>query len=384
MNASPAELEELRFAVRAFVDDKVAPLLNESEKAGSMSPALLDLIRDQGYCGLRIAEQWGGKALPFAQFCLVLEEFARLGPTLHFWLIDSVGLTIQRLGTQEQKERYLRGYANWEIRGALGFSEPNAGSDAAAIRTRAVQTTNGDWVINGRKHYVSRGDTADFFLVTAVTDPSLGGRGGITTFLIDREQPGFSVGRVDTSMGSLLHKLAELNFDDCHVPGSSVLGKIGSGFAAAMTTLDDGRLAAASTCLGTSNRLLELMVSQALSRETFGAKLADRQGIRWMVADSVVEIELGRSLVEKSMQDLENGVSLGVRASICKLHCTEMVNRIADRAVQIYGASGLIRGSLVEQLYRDVRFLRIGEGASEIQRMLIARSVLGKPARIGD
>jgi len=151
-----------------------------------------------------------------------------------------------------------------------------------------------------------------------------------------------------------------------------------------MTTLDDGRLAAASTCLGTSNRLLELMVSQALSRETFGAKLADRQGIRWMVADSVVEIELGRSLVEKSMQDLENGVSLGVRASICKLHCTEMVNRIADRAVQIYGASGLIRGSLVEQLYRDVRFLRIGEGASEIQRMLIARSLLGKPARTGD
>ena len=152
MNASPAELEELRFAVRAFVDDKVAPLLNESEKAGSMSPALLDLIRDQGYCGLRIAEQWGGKALPFAQFCLVLEEFARLGPTLHFWLIDSVGLTIQRLGTQEQKERYLRGYANWEIRGALGFSEPNAGSDAAAIRTRAVQRRHGRLFSSNRGH----------------------------------------------------------------------------------------------------------------------------------------------------------------------------------------------------------------------------------------
>jgi len=151
-----------------------------------------------------------------------------------------------------------------------------------------------------------------------------------------------------------------------------------------MKTLDDGRLAVSSTCIGTSQRLIELMVDHVKQRSTFGAKLADRQGVRWMIADSVAELELGRALLYRSMEQLENEEPLGVNASICKLHCSEMVNRIADRAVQLYGGMGVIRGITVEQLYRDVRFLRVGEGTSEVQRMLIARSVLGRPSRDGD
>jgi acyl-CoA dehydrogenase len=381
--STTAELGALREAVRKFVDHEVAPLLAASEQAGAMSAELLDLIKSHGYNGLRISTEWGGQGLSFAEFCVVLEGFARLGPSLHFWIIDSLGMTLQRLGTNDQKEKYLRPYANWTKKGSLGFTEPDAGSDAAAIRTRAVRR-DGGWVINGRKHFSSRGDQADFVLITAVTDPERGPRGGITTFLVDRGTPGFAIGRIELSMGSRLHTLAELNFDDCFVPAEAVLGEVGYGFVAAMKTLDDGRLAVSSTCVGTSQRLIELMVDHVKQRSTFGAKLADRQGVRWMIADSVAELELGRALLYRSMEQLENEEPLGVNASICKLHCSEMVNRIADRAVQLHGGMGVIRGVTVEQLYRDVRFLRVGEGTSEVQRMLIARSVLGRPSRDGD
>jgi len=381
--STTAKLQALREAVRKFVDQQVEPLLGASEQAGAMSSELLDLIKSHGYNGLRISAEWGGQGLSFAEFCVVLEGFARLGPSMHFWIIDSLGMTLQRLGTSQQKDKYLRPYAEWTKKGSLGFTEPDAGSDAAAIRTRAVRD-DGGWIINGRKHFSSRGDQADFVLITAVTDHERGPRGGITTFLVDRGTPGFTIGRVELSMGSRLHTLAELNFDDCFVPAEAVLGEVGYGFVAAMKTLDDGRLAVSSTCIGTSQRLIELMVDHVKQRSTFGAKLADRQGVRWMIADSVAELELGRALLYRSMEQLENEEPLGVNASICKLHCSEMVNRIADRAVQLYGGMGVIRGITVEQLYRDVRFLRVGEGTSEVQRMLIARSVLGRPSRDGD
>ena len=350
--STTAKLQALREAVRKFVDQQVEPLLGASEQAGAMSSELLDLIKSHGYNGLRISAEWGGQGLSFAEFCVVLEGFARLGPSMHFWIIDSLGMTLQRLGTSQQKDKYLRPYAEWTKKGSLGFTEPDAGSDAAAIRTRAVRD-DGGWIINGRKHFSSRGDQADFVLITAVTDHERGPRGGITTFLVDRGTPGFTIGRVELSMGSRLHTLAELNFDDCFVPAEAVLGEVGYGFVAAMKTLDDGRLAVSSTCIGTSQRLIELMVDHVKQRSTFGAKLADRQGVRWMIADSVAELELGRALLYRSMEQLENEEPLGVNASICKLHCSEMVNRIADRAVQLYGGMGVIRGITVEQLYRE-------------------------------
>ena len=260
--STTAKLQALREAVRKFVDQQVEPLLGASEQAGAMSSELLDLIKSHGYNGLRISAEWGGQGLSFAEFCVVLEGFARLGPSMHFWIIDSLGMTLQRFGTSQQKDKYLRPYAEWTKKGSLGFTEPDAGSDAAAIRTRAVRD-DGGWIINGRKHFCSRGDQADFVLITAVTDHERGPRGGITTFLVDRGTPGFTIGRVELSMGSRLHTLAELNFDDCFVPAEAVLGEVGYGFVAAMKTLDDGRLAVSSTCIGTSQRLIELMVDHS-------------------------------------------------------------------------------------------------------------------------
>ena len=377
------ELAQLASAARRFVDERVGPLYRRSEAVGRMDPELVRLMVGHGYTGMRIDEAWGGQGLSFTHFCTVLRQFARLGPSMHFWLIDSLGLTLQRLGTDVQKARYLRPYSRWEKLGALCFSEPEAGSDAGSIRTKATRTASG-WRIDGHKHYISRGDLADFFFVTASTDASKGARGGITTFIVDRGTPGLSIGRVEQSMGSTLHKLAEVDFDGCEVPEDAVLGEIGFGFVAAMKTLDDGRLAAATTCLGTAERLLELMVEHAKTRRTFGAALADRQGVRWTIADTVTEIELGRALLEETVRLHEAGRPIGAKASMCKLYLSETVNRIADRAVQLYGGMGLLQGVEVERLFREVRFLRIGEGASEIQKILIARSVLGRPAREGD
>lgn len=377
------ELAEFRAEVRRFVDGTLAPRLLEHETNETFPTDVLQLIRDAGYTGMRLSPEYGGKGLTFSQYCVALEEFARTGPSLYLWINDSVGLIIQRNGTPQQQAKYLPRYSSGELVAALAFSESEAGSDAAAIRTRA-EFKGGRWILNGRKHYISRGDTADFFIVTAVTDREKGTRGGITAFLVDRHAPGLSVPRVETTMGSKIHKLAEIAFEECAVDSSAVLGEVGNGFAAAMTTLEDGRLSVAASCNGIAGRLLEQMIDHAKSRRTFGAALADRQGIRWMIADAATEIELGRALVGRAIETLDRGRPLGSTASMCKLYCTEMVGRVADRAVQIFGGMGIVRGLEIERLYREVRFFRVGEGASEIQRMIIARSLLGKPARAGD
>jgi acyl-CoA dehydrogenase len=382
-NLTDGDLDEFRVAVRRFVDDEISPRLSRHETEETFPSDVLALIREAGYTGIRIPTEYGGKGLNFREYCVVLEEFARTGPALYLWVNDGVGMTIARRGTALQRDKYLPRYAAGELTAAMAFSESEAGSDAAAIKTRA-EYREGKWFITGRKHYISKGDSADFFIVTAVTDSSKRARGGITAFLVDKTTPGFTVSRVETTMGSKIYKLAELTLEECAVSEDAVLGGEGQGFAAAMATLEDGRVSVASTCLGISDRLIELMVEHVKSRRTFGTLLSDRQGIRWMIADSATEVELGRSLVEQTIDKLERDLPVGAAASMCKLHCSEALGRIADRAVQVHGGMGIIEGLSVERFYREVRFFRVGEGASEIQRILIARSLLGRPSREGD
>jgi acyl-CoA dehydrogenase len=313
-----------------------------------------------------------------AQYCLVQEELARGHPIFPVLVASSSGLTpmaIQRHGTPAQKARYLPKLPRGESRTAFALSEPEAGSDAGAIRTRA-RRQDGGWVINGMKQFISNADVADLFLVMAVTDPEKGGRGCVTGFLVERGTPGLVVGRVDRTMGTDAWTVAEVMLDDCVVPEDAVLGEVGQGFRLALEALDEGRLSVASICLGTADRMLELSVAQAKARRTFGAPLADRQAIQWMIADSAVEVATARSLLYETIRAREAGRPTGVMASMCKLHCSEMAGRVVDRAVQIHGAMGLMRGQPVERAYRDMRLFRIGEGSSEVQRMVIARGLL--------
>ncbi len=372
------ELAEVRAALRRFTTEKLEPLALEIDRTGQVPQAAVDLLREQGYLGMRLPSAYGGGGFDLPTYCLALEEFARSHRMFTLLLDATSGLNpiaIARYGSEAQKRKYVAGLANGSLRASFGLTEPEAGSDSQAMRTRA-EKRDGGWLLNGRKHYISGAHTADVVLVMAVNDAAKRGRGGITAFLVERGTPGFEVTRVDTTIGSEAIKLAELTITDCFVPDAAVLGEVGQGFKIAMESLTSGRLGVSCSCIGAADRLIEMSAAYAKKRVTFGKPLAERQAIQWMLADSAVELAMARAYTYETLRRVEAKEDVGTAASICKLYCSEMVGRVADRAVQIHGGMGLVRGYPVERFYRDVRHYRVGEGSSEIQRMLIARELL--------
>ena len=372
------ELEELRAEVRRFTDRELEPLARLIDSTGEIPQQAWDVMREAGYLGMRLPEEYGGTSASLSQMCIVLEEFSRSHRVLTGLIDATSGLTpsaFVRHGSPAQREKYVRKLATGEMRAAFALTEPGAGSDSAAISTRA-EKVDGGWKINGRKHFISGGHVADVLMVMTVTDVQKRARGGITALLVEKGAPGFTVTRVDTTIGSEAWKLAELTFDDCFVPDTAVMGRVGEGFRIAMESLTDGRMAVACCCIGAADRLLELMTAHAKERVTFGQPLAERQAIQWMLADTAVDIATARTLAYETLRQIEAGLTVGSAPSMCKLYCSEMVGRVTDRAVQVFGGQGLIRGFPIERFYRDVRHYRIGEGTSEVHRMIIARDLL--------
>jgi acyl-CoA dehydrogenase len=372
------ELAEVRAALRRFTREQLEPIALEIDRLGEVPKAAWALMRDAGYLGMTLPEEYGGGGFDMTTYCLALEEFSRSSRVFTMLLDYTSGLTplgIARSGTDEQKRKYLPKLATGEWRASFALTEPEAGSDSAAIATSAKRG-DGGWIINGRKHYISGGNAADVVMVVTVTDSAKRARGGISTFLVDRGTPGFSVTRTDTTIGSDAIKLGELTFEDCFVPDSALLGELGSGFKIAMGSLTSGRLGVACSCIGAADRMLEMAVEHAKMRHTFGKPLSERQAIQWMLADSATEITLARSLVYETLRRVEAGEDVGTAPSMCKLYASEMVGRVADRSVQIHGGMALIRGFNLERLYRDIRHYRIGEGSSEVHRILISRDLL--------
>lgn len=372
------DLAEVRPQLRRFATEKLEPLALEIDRTGEIPQAAIDLLREQGYLGMRLPAEYGGGGFDLPTYCLALEEFARSHRVFTLLLDASSGLNpiaIARYGSEAQKKKYVAGLANGTLSASFALTEPEAGSDSQAMKTRA-EKRDGGWVLNGRKHYISGAHKADVVLVMAVNDPARRARGGITAFLVERGTPGFNVTRVDQTIGSDAIRLAELTIEDCVVPDSAVLGEVGQGFRIAMESLTSGRLGVSCSCLGTADRLLEMCAAYAKERSTFGKPLAERQAIQWMIADSAVELSMARAYTYETLRRVEAGEEVGTAPSMCKLYCSEMVGRVADRAVQIHGGMGLVKGYPVERFYRDVRHYRVGEGSSEIQRMLIARDLL--------
>ena len=373
------ELAQLRLALRRFTDDVLEPLALEIDRTGQVPDRAVEVLRDQGYLGMRLPQVFGGGGHDLSTYCLVLEEFSRSHRVFTLILDGSSGLNpiaIATFGSAAQQEKYVAALASGRMTASFALTEPEAGSDSQAMRTRAVRC-DGGWRLNGRKHWISGAHAADVVLVMAVNDPALRAKGGITAFLVDKGTPGFDVTRVDTTIGSEAIKLAELTFEDCFVPDAAVLGKVGQGFQIAMHSLTNGRLGVATSCLGAADRLLQMSCDHSQARSTFGKPLAERQAIQWMLADSATELAVARAFVYETLRRVDAGEDVGAAASMCKLYASEMVGRVADRAVQIHGGLGLVRQFPVERFYRDVRHYRVGEGASEIHRMLIARELLG-------
>jgi acyl-CoA dehydrogenase len=379
MRVEPSgELAELRGEVRRFVEARLDPLADEIDRTGAVPDEAWLLLREQGWLGLLLPEEAGGGGVDLLTYCIIMEEVARSHRVFTLIMDATSGLTplgILHHGTEAQKARWLRGLTDGTLRAAFGLTEPDAGSDAAAMRTRAERVPGG-WKINGRKHWISGGHAADVVMVMAVTDPEKRARGGIGAFLVERGTPGFEVTRVDTTIGSEAIKLGELTFTDCVVPEDALLGGPGDGFGIAMGSLTNGRLGVSAACIGAADRLNAMAVEHAKQRSTFGKPLAERQAIQWMLADSAMEIEVARAFLYDTLRRVVAGEAIGTHASMCKVFCSEMVGRVADRSVQVHGGMGLVRGFPVERFYRDIRHYRVGEGASEIQRMLIARDVL--------
>lgn len=377
--ALPEEYLLLKQVVRRFVDEELIPLEEEVEEHNDVPPDKLAALKkkalDLGLYALNMPQEVGGGGLTTLGMCLVEEE---LGKTMDALIRRVFGQVYEMLleCKGDQRERYLYPTVRGEKITCLALTEPNAGSDAASIETAAVWV--GDhFVLNGRKHFISDGDIADFAIVFAVTDKALRARGGITAFLVDRGTPGFTVARIQPMMGHRGYHHAELAFEDCRVPTEQVLGEIGEGFKLVMTTLGRVRLAhIGARAVGMAERLLDLARHHAQARRQFGQPIADFQLVQAMLADSATEAHATRLMVYNAAWDIDQHRDARTKISMVKLYASEMQSRVVDRVLQIFGGMGFCKELPIERMYRDARVTRIYDGTSEIHRTIIARHLL--------
>jgi acyl-CoA dehydrogenase len=372
----PEEVVLLRQTVRNFAEKEAEPLAEQIDREAHIPRLLLKQAAELGFFGLSIPPEYGGAGFGELGSAVALEELSRTNGAVSMVICPTApAATIVLAGTEAQKQKYLPPLARGECLASFCLTEPNAGSDAAGIRTTAIQ--KGDkFILNGNKLYISRAAIADTFIVTAVTDAARKARGGITVFVVEKGFPGFSVGSKDDEMGLRGSESAEVVFQDCEVPAENVVGVIGGGLDVMRKILDRARLWAAARALGASRRILEVCLQYATLREQFGKRIGAFQAIRLKLADMATWIHAGQFMVYHAAWKIDQGQDAVQEASMAKLFCSETAGRIADMGVQIHGAMGYMKPTPVERFYRDVRAYRILDGTSDIQRLIIAGKLL--------
>ncbi len=379
------EQQMIRKMVRDFAEKEIVPIAQETDKTGEFPWQTIRKMAPLGLLGLPIPEEYGGAGADNVSFAIALEEIARTCGSTALTLDAHTSLAsepIYLFGTEEQKRKYLVPLARGEKLGAFGLTEPEAGSDAGGTKTRAVLDGN-EWVINGQKILITNGSIAGVVVITAVTDPEKGTR-GISSFIVEKGTPGFRPGRDEEKMGLKGSVTSELFFEDCRVPKENLLGQEGQGFKQFLIILDGGRIAIAAMALGLAQGAFEKAVAYSKERVQFGQPIANFQAIQWMIADMATEIDAARLLIYRAawLKDKAVSTSKGVRftreAAMAKLYASEAAERACYKAIQIHGGYGYTKEYDVERMYRDQRLCTIGEGTSEIQRLVIARQVLGK------
>jgi alkylation response protein AidB-like acyl-CoA dehydrogenase len=368
----------IKQTVREFAEKEIAPRAEEIDQTDQFPADLFKRMGELGLLGIPFAEAYGGSGGDYLSLLIALEEIARVSGSMAIILDAHTSLCcepIHLFGSEEQKKKYLPALARGEKVGAFGLTEPNAGSDAGATRTRA-RRDGGNWVIDGEKIFITNGSVADVLVVTAKTDPEQGTR-GISAFIIEKGNPGFQVGRDEKKMGLKGSVTSQLFFADCHIPAENLLGRENEGFKQFLTTLDAGRLAISAMAVGLAQGAFERAAAYAKERVQFDQPIAKFQAIQWMIADMATEIEAARMMVQRGAWLKGQGARFGKEAAMAKLFCTEMSERVCYKAIQIHGGYGYMREYEVERMYRDQRLCAIGEGTNEIQRLVIARQVLG-------
>jgi acyl-CoA dehydrogenase len=371
------EIMLMKKAIRDFVENEVDPRAIEIEEKNEIPPDLLEKAKEIGLFGLSIPAEYGGAGIGMLGKCLVFEELGRthngfVGVIGAHNGIGSVGIV--DLGTPEQKQKYLPSMATGETIGAFALTETSAGSDAANLKTIAVR--NGDqYILNGTKHFISNLLIGKIFTVMAVTDKAKELR-GITSFIAERDYPGFQIGKIEKKMG--LHGLhtGELIFEDCVVPAENVLGKEGGGYINALKILTNGRAGLAARNVGSSQKLLELSIEYAKQRIQFNKPIIEFQAIQHMLAEMAMEIEAARGMVYRVAWMVDEGRRVIKEAAMTKLFASEVLARVVDKALQIHGGMGYMQEAHIERFYRDARVARIYEGTSEIQKNIIAAQLI--------
>ncbi len=376
-----AEQKMIRETARSFVDKEVTPSVKSWEEAGEIPRTVTKKMAELGFFGIPFPEEYGGSALDYVSFALVVEEIARGCNSLRTTLsvqTSLAGTTLNAFGNAQQKETYLTPIALGTKLGAWALTEPDAGSDAANQRTTAVRDGD-EWVLNGTKRFISNGNVADYVVVFA-REQGTKGHEGISAFLVEQGMDGFSIPNVETNtkLGLRASPTADLAFDDCRVPADHLIGKDGQGWEIAMYVLNHGRLGVAAGAVGIGQACLEASVEHARERQAFGRPIGAFQLVREMIAEMAMEVEAARLLYLKAAWLRDQDVDNTLAVSISKLYGAQMAVRCADRAVQIHGGYGFSGEYPVERHFRDSKILGIYEGTNEIQKLIIAREVIGE------
>lgn len=366
-------------SVRRYVRDRLIPLEMQVAEEDRIPEEVIDEMKEMGLFGLSIPSEYGGLGLTMSEEVAIIQEMGYTSPVFRSMFGTNVGIGSQGIvmdGTSEQKAQYLPRLATGELIGSFALTEPDAGSDAGAVRTTARR--EGDhYVINGSKRYITNAPRAGVFTVMARTGTLEEGARGVSAFLVDAKLPGISLGKPDKKMGQKGAHTCDVIFDDVRVPAEALIGGLeGQGFKTAMKVLDRGRLHISALSVGTAKRLIDESVSYATERKQFGTEIANFQLVQAMLADSQTEYYAGKCMVEAAARSFDGGEPVSMNASSCKLFCTEMVGRVADRAVQIHGGAGYISEYCVERFFRDVRLFRLYEGTSQIQQLVIAKHMI--------
>ncbi|MBZ6286912.1 acyl-CoA dehydrogenase family protein [Streptomyces olivaceus] len=375
------EARDLLSLVRDIAQREIAPSAAEEEDTGRFPREVFRLLSDSGLLGLPYDADLGGGEQPYEVYLQVLEELAaaRLTVGLGVSVHTLASYALAAYGTKEQQAEHLPAMLGGGLLGAYGLSEPAAGSDAASLRTKAVRESGGDWMIDGTKAWITHGGVADFYTVMARTGED--GPRGITAFLVPGDAEGLSAAVPERKMGLKGSPTAQLHLDGVRVPDSRRLGDEGQGFAIALAALDSGRLGIAACAIGVAQAALDEAVSYAGERRQFGKPIADFQGLRFMLADMATQVEAGRALYLSAARLRDAGLPFAKQAAMAKLHCTDAAMRVTTDAVQILGGYGYTADFPAERYMREAKVLQIVEGTNQIQRMVIARHLVGPEGR---
>lgn len=370
---------EIRDTARAFAQERIAPHARAWDEAEHFPSELMPDLGKLGFLGIQIPERFGGSELDTLAYAIIVEEISRADGALGLTVASHNGLGsshLARFASEALKARYLPKLATGEYLGAWALTEPGSGSDAAALHTRAERAGD-DWLLSGSKMFITQGSVAGVYVVLASTDLSARQR-GITAFAIEPGTPGFAARKLRGKMGCRASDTAELSLHDVRIPDTQRVGELGHGFIDAMSILAKGRISIGAMALGLGEAALAAAVAYAKERRQFGRRLADFQALQWMLADSRTELDAARLLLYQACALADAGRPFAIAAAKAKLFASEAATRACDHALQIHGGYGYVNEFPVERFVRDVRVTRIGEGTSEVQRMIIAKDLLGE------